>query len=70
MESKANKHTGTKLGLMATAVGEIMRDQGHVMFCPSCKRAEMPGAIRCGRCGVPVGRVRKPARDLAAKAAA
>lgn len=56
--------------LMANAAGELLRDLGPVMFCQNCKRAEMPGTIRCGRCGNPVERVRKPARPTVAERAA
>jgi len=55
---------------MANAAGELLRDLGHVMFCPPCKRAEMPGEIRCGRCGRPIERVRKAAGPAVAERAA
>lgn len=50
------------LGSMVNVVSDVIRDQGHVMFCVACRRAEMPGAIRCSKCGSPVGRVSKPVK--------
>jgi hypothetical protein len=38
------------------AIGDVVRDTGHVMFCTGCRRAEMPGAIECSKCGRPLVR--------------
>lgn len=64
------RKSSSGLGLMVNAVADVIRDQGHVMFCKTCKRAEMPGAIRCSKCGSPLGRVCKPAKKLTAVEAA
>lgn len=69
-EEQAMRRGASGLGEMVNAVADVIRDQGHVMFCNACRRAEMPGALRCSKCGCPVGRVSKPAKKLTAVEAA
>jgi len=57
-EDRARKSSKSPESILGNAVGEMLRDLGHVMFCSTCKRAEMPGSIRCGRCGRPLERAR------------
>ena len=60
----------TGLEGLVNVVADVIRDQGHVMFCAGCRRAEMPGAIRCSKCGSPVGRVTKLVKKSTAVEAA
>jgi len=56
--------------VMGNAIGSMLRDVGSVMFCEVCKRAEMPGTIRCSRCGRAVEPARVAKLRLAAREAA
>lgn len=50
-DGKAKRGTAIELAAVGTFIGDILRDGGGVGFCPSCRKAEMPGAVQCGKCG-------------------
>ncbi len=63
-------HRSTIDSALGGAIGEMLRDRGHVMWCQACKRAETPGAIRCGKCGRAVVQARTVAQRQATEEAA
>jgi hypothetical protein len=68
-DGRCHQNTSSHLAVLARVVGDVVRDGGHVLFCADCRRAEVPGTLRCGRCGGNLGRVVRPGKRVKTEAA-